>query len=63
MPNNPDSQDPREGVPDLLKVAGSPGLLVIGQAAAYLGITEDQVAGFVQDGELRRGGKPKPIRR
>ena len=28
------------------------GLLTIDQAAAYLGITEDQVAGFVQDGEL-----------
>jgi excisionase family DNA binding protein len=28
------------------------GLLMIGQAAAYLGITEDQVAAFVQDGEL-----------
>ena len=52
MPNNPGSQDPREGLQDPLKAAGSPGLLVIGQAAAYLGITEDQVAGFVQDGEL-----------
>ena len=37
---------------DPLKAAGEPGLLVIGQAAAYLGITDDQVAAFVQDGEL-----------
>jgi excisionase family DNA binding protein len=40
------------GLQDPLNVAGEPGLLMTGQAAAYLGITDDQVAAFVQDGEL-----------
>jgi excisionase family DNA binding protein len=43
---------PPDGLQDPLQAVGEPGLLVIGQAAAYLGITDDQVAAFVQDGEL-----------
>ncbi len=40
---------PPDGLQD---PAGEPGLLMIDQAAAYLGITDDQVAAFVADGEL-----------
>ena len=46
VPRRPD------GLQDPSKAAGEPGLLTIDQAAAYLGITDDQVAAFVQDGEL-----------
>jgi excisionase family DNA binding protein len=53
MPSNPGSQDltckPTRKVPG---IADEAGLLMIDQAAAYLNVTEDQVAGFVQDGEL-----------
>jgi excisionase family DNA binding protein len=43
---------PLNGLQDSSKAANASGLLMIGQAAAYLGITDDQVAAFVQDGEL-----------
>jgi hypothetical protein len=41
-----------DGLQDPLKAAGGAELLLIDQAAAYLGTTSDQVAAFVQGGEL-----------